>query len=264
MNTLNITVKDRLAIIQLDRGKSNPMNAEMVKELTLMVRSINTDDNIGGLIITGKENFFSAGLDLIELYDYNEDQVKAFWTDFMTLQAAMVSFKKPMVAAISGHSPAGGCVLAIGCDYRVMAQGKFIIGLNEIPVGIVVPDAIFDQYAFWLGERRAYQSLLEGKLFSVDEALQIGLIDEICNPESVISMAERQIRKYMQLNPRAWWQSKLNLRKRLIEKANSDQTETLNQLISQWWAPETRKSLQMIIQSLQKPAPPKPSPEGRA
>ena len=68
----------------------------------------------------------------------------------------------------------------------------------------------------------------------------------------------------MQLNPRAWWQSKLNLRKRLIEKANSDQTETLNQLISQWWAPETRKALQMIIQNLQKTAPPKPSPEGRA
>ncbi|OCX51002.1 enoyl-CoA hydratase [Mucilaginibacter sp. PPCGB 2223] len=256
MNTLQVTVKDRLAVIQLNRGKSNPMNAEMVKELTLLIKSVDTDDNIGGLIITGKENFFSAGLDLIELYDYNQEQMKAFWADFINLQAIMVSFKKPMVAAISGHSPAGGCVLATCCDYRVMAQGKFIIGLNEIPVGIVVPEGIFKQYAFWIGQRRAYQSLSEGKLFSVDEALQIGLIDEICNPESVISTAERQIRKYMQLNQAAWMQSKLNMRKKLIEHANADQTGTLDQLNAQWWAPETRKSLQMIIQSLKQKASP--------
>src|ERR1700744_4167559 len=130
MNTLQVTIKDRLAVVGLGRGKLNPMNAEMVKELTVLIKSINTDDNIGGLIITGKENFFSAGLDLIELYDYDEDQIKTFWKDFLALQSTMVSFKKPMVAAISGHSPAGGCVMAICCDYRVMAQGKYIIGLN--------------------------------------------------------------------------------------------------------------------------------------
>ena len=67
MNTLQVTIKDRLAVIALNRGKSNPMNSEMVKELHTLVHSIDNDDNIGGLIITGKENFFSAGLDLIEL-----------------------------------------------------------------------------------------------------------------------------------------------------------------------------------------------------
>lgn len=250
MNTLQVTIKDRMAVIALNRGKSNPMNAEMVKELHMLVHSIDNDDNVGGLIITGKENFFSAGLDLIELYDYSEEQSRVFWNDFLALQAKLVSFKKPMVAAISGHSPAGGCVIAISCDYRVMAQGKFIIGLNEIPVGIVVPDSIFKLYSFWLGERKAYQLLMEGRLLSVDEALQAGLIDEISNPESVISNAEKQIRKYMQLNPATWSQSKLNLRKELITAATGDQTGALNQMLKQWWAPETRKALQMIIQNL--------------
>jgi 3,2-trans-enoyl-CoA isomerase len=250
MNTLKVTIKDRLAIIALDRGKSNPMNAEMVKELTTLIQSIDTDDNIGGLIITGKENFFSAGLDLIEIYDYNEAEIAAFWRSFFALQAKMVSFKKPMVAAISGHSPAGGCVMALCCDYRVMARGKYIIGLNEIPVGIIVPDSIFDLYAFWLGQRNAYQYLIEGKLLSVDEALEVGLIDEICNLESVISTAEKKIRTYMQFNAATWSQSKLNLRKKLIAQANADQTEMLNMMLKQWWAPETRKVLQMIIQNL--------------
>jgi len=227
----------------------------MVKELRTLVHSIDNDANIGGLIITGKENFFSAGLDLIELYDYSEEQISVFWKDFLALQGTLVSFKKPMVAAISGHSPAGGCVIAICCDYRVMAQGKFIIGLNEIPVGIIVPDSIFHLYSFWLGQRKAYQCLMEGKLLSVDEAFEAGLIDEVCNAESVISTAERQIRKYMQLNAVAWSQSKLNLRKHLIAAATADQTEILEPMLKQWWAPETRKALEMIIQNLKPKAP---------
>jgi Delta3-Delta2-enoyl-CoA isomerase len=250
MDTFQIKLRDRLAIIALDRGRSNPINHQMVKELTTIVKSINTDDNISGLLLTGKEGFFSSGIDLIEAYEYDEAQSRQFWSDFLELQKVMVSFKKPMVAAISGHSPAGGCVLAICSDYRVMAEGKFVIGLNEIPVGIIVPDGIFDLYAFWLGKRKAYQYLMEGKLLSVNEAFESGLIDEISAPESLLNTAEKKIRTYMQFSPVTWSQSKLNLRKDLINKLNSDQTELLDKMLQQWWAPATRKGLQLMIENL--------------
>jgi Delta3-Delta2-enoyl-CoA isomerase len=250
MDTFQIKLRDRLAIIALDRGRSNPINHQMVKELTTIVKSINTDDNVGGLMLTGKEGFFSSGIDLIEAYEYDEAQSRLFWSDFLELQKVLVSFKKPMVAAISGHSPAGGCVLAITCDYRVMAEGKFVIGLNEIPVGIIVPDGIFDLYAFWLGKRKAYQYLMEGKLLAVNEALDSGLIDEISVPESLLSTAEKKIRTYMQFSSVTWSQSKLNLRKDLINKWNADQTELLDKMLHQWWAPATRKGLQLMIENL--------------
>ncbi|TWI96238.1 enoyl-CoA hydratase/carnithine racemase [Mucilaginibacter frigoritolerans] len=250
MDTFQIKLRDRLAIIALDHGRSNPVNHQMVKELTTIVKSINTDDNISGLLLTGKEGFFSSGIDLIEAYEYDEAQSRQFWSDFLELQKVMVSFKKPMVAAISGHSPAGGCVLAICSDYRVMAEGKFVIGLNEIPVGIIVPDGIFDLYAFWLGKRKAYQYLMEGKLLSVNEAFESGLIDEISAPESLLNTAEKKIRTYMQFSPVTWSQSKLNLRKELINKLNSDQTELLDKMLQQWWAPATRKGLQLMIENL--------------
>jgi Delta3-Delta2-enoyl-CoA isomerase len=250
MDTFQIKLRDRLAIIALDRGRSNPINHQMVKELTTIVKSINTDDNVSGLLFTGKEGFFSSGIDLIEAYEYDEAQSRLFWSDFLELQKVLVSFKKPMVAAISGHSPAGGCVLAITCDYRVMAEGKFVIGLNEIPVGIIVPDGIFDLYAFWLGKRKAYQYLMEGKLLTVNEALDSGLIDEISAPESLLSTAEKKIRTYMQFSPVTWSQSKLNLRKDLINKWNADQTELLDKMLQQWWAPATRKGLQLMIENL--------------
>jgi enoyl-CoA hydratase/carnithine racemase len=91
---------------------------------------------------------------------------------------------------------------------------------------------------------------MEGKLLKVNEAFDAGLIDEISPAESLITTAERKIRTYMQLNPITWSQSKLNLRKELIEKLNTDQSATLNNMLQQWWAPETRKGLQMLIQNL--------------
>jgi 3,2-trans-enoyl-CoA isomerase len=252
MNTINVTIKDRVAIITLNRGKSNSLNREMVTELGDMITNIEKDDNIGGVIITGKEHFFSAGLDLIELYGYNEAEAESFWRLFLDFAAKITAFNKPLVAAINGHSPAGGCVIALACDVRVMAEGKYIIGLNEVPVGIIVPNAIFHLYSFWLGQATAYRSLLEGKLFSPEEALAVGLVDELVKPESIMTAAERSVRKYMAFEKNTWSQSKTNLRRDLIKETSTDQSADLALMLKQWWAPSTRAILKTIIDGLQK------------
>jgi enoyl-CoA hydratase/carnithine racemase len=254
MNTFRNTTKDNLVIITLDRGRSNPINAEMVAELTAFITDAEDDDQVHGVIIAGKENFFSAGLDLMELYGYDEQQSRDFFTAFLNLQTVLIGFKKPLVAAISGHSPAGGCVLAMCCDYRLMATGKFVIGLNEIPVGIIVPEVIFSLYAFWMGKRKAYQYLLEGKLLTVGEALNDGLIDEAVDAADLMAAAEMRILTYMKFNAVTWSQSKLNLRKELIAQTGADQSETLTMMLKQWWSPATRRTLEAIIQSLKTPA----------
>lgn len=253
MNTLKITVKNKVAFVALDRGKSNAINTEMVSELHQTMQNIETDTSIGGVILTGKEDFFSAGLDLIELYDYDDHRIKEFWNNFLSLTAQMTSFKKPLISAISGHSPAGGCVLALCADYRIMTGGRFIIGLNEVLVGLIVPESIFQLYAFWLGNARAYQFLLEGKLMQADEALQIGLINEVVQPEEILPAAERQMKKYIQLNSTIWQQSKINLRRELLSKINVNQTETLEAMLKQWWSPSTRSILNTVIQNLKAP-----------
>jgi len=252
MNTIEVSIKDGLAIITLNRGKSNSMNREMVTELSDMLHNIENDANIGGVLITGKEHFFSAGLDLIELYNYNEEEAKDFWHVFLNFVAKITAFKKPLVAAINGHSPAGGCVIALACDARVMAEGKYIIGLNEVPVGIIVPNSIFNLYAFWLGKANAARHLLEGKLFNPEEALNIGLVDELVKPESILTAAERKVRKYMAFERNTWQQSKINIRRELIASTSADQSADLEVMLKQWWAPSTRAILKTIIDSLQK------------
>ncbi len=252
MNTFKLSVRDHIAYLTLDRGSSNAINAEMVHELTDMLRNLENDTQVTGLILTGKEGFFSAGLDLIELYNYNEAEIKQFWHDFLEMVAVFAAFKKPIISAISGHSPAGGCVLAICSDYRVMAEGKYIIGLNEVPVGIIVPDSIFHLYAFWLGKARAYRFLMEGKLLRTEEALAVGLVDELVDGKSLITAAERKMKQYIGFDGTTWQQSKLNLRKELIDLMQADQSETLDKMLKQWWSPSTRSILNTIIQNLQK------------
>jgi 3,2-trans-enoyl-CoA isomerase len=253
MNTLQLTVNDKLATVTLNRGRSNPINLEMINELIATIRDLEADDNIGALIITGKEGFFSAGIDLIEVYNYDAEKSKDFWSSFLLMQSTLSAFKKPFVTAITGHSPAGGCIIAMCSDYRVMATGQFIIGLNEVPVGIMVPGAVFHLYAFWLGSRKAYQYLLKGKLLNVEEALRDGLVDEVCAPEDVLATAEKKVRQYMKRNPATWSQSKLNLRKELRDQIQKENGDTLDKMLQQWWSPETRSILQKMIEKLTNP-----------
>lgn len=252
MSTLQTTVKDRIAIIQLDRGKSNAINMEMMSELSQMVSNVEKDDQIGGLLLTGKEGFFSSGLDLIALYGLNEKEAREFWQRFMALTTQLLAFPKPMAVSITGHSPAGGCVLSLCADYRVMAKGEYIIGLNEIPVGVIAPEFIFHLYSFWVGERKAYQMLLEGKLNSPEEALKIGLVDELVDFNTILGVTEKKLRLYMSFEPNTWQESKKNLRRDLMQKMSVNRDQNLEIILQQWWSPGTRNALKAIIDNFGK------------
>lgn len=250
MDYLKLEVKDQIAHLMLDRGTSNALNDKMVKELKDVLIQIENDEGIGGIILYGKQGFFSSGLDLIALYDFDEKQMKDFWFEFLDLIRTFVAFRKPAIAAIAGHSPAGGCVLALCCDYRIMTEGEYIIGLNEIPVGIIVPDSIFDLYSFWLGRARAYRFLLEGALLDPQRALKVGLIDEMVLKNQLQTQADKQMKKYINLNWKTLQQSKLNMRKELIAHFNQDPTDAIDMVLKQWWAPSTRSVLKTIIDNL--------------
>lgn len=250
MDFIRTKIDDHIYHLMLDRGKSNAMHLEMIQEIAQALEEAARDTSVEGLILSGKENFFTSGLDLITLYQYDEAQMRDFWNAFIALVAQLVAFPKPVVSAITGHSPAGGCVLALCSDYRIMADGDFIIGLNEIPVGIVVPYSIFRLYSFWIGEGKAYQNLLEGKLFKPLEALEIGLVDEVVAFNRIQNAAAKKIKSLTQYEQQSWRSSKLNLRSQLIEEFSKDQTEVINQVLEQWWRPTTRSIMKTIIDNL--------------
>lgn len=250
MDYIKTKQEDHILHILLDRGKSNAIHMDVVRELLDVLLAAKDDPAIEGIVLSGKEHFFSSGLDLITLYDYDRVQMEEFWHLFMMLLKELVSFPKPSVAAITGHSPAGGCVLAICCDYRVMVAGEYIIGLNEVPVGIIVPQSVFTLYSFWLGQATAYRSLLEGKLFKPEEALAVGLVDELVSFDRIQNAALKKVKAVTQFEKGAWQATKLNLRKELIEAFSSNHDQVIKQVLDQWWKPSTRAIMKTIIDNL--------------
>ncbi|TAH20241.1 MAG: enoyl-CoA hydratase/isomerase family protein [Cytophagales bacterium] len=252
MQTIQLTYKEGYAIAQLDRGKANPINLQMIRELIDLTAMMAEDSKVKGLILTGKEGYFTAGLDLMELSKLDHEGMKNFWKEFTHMMAALVSFPKPLIAAITGHSPAGGCILAICCDYRVMAEGKYMIGLNEVPVGIIVPKHIHSLYAFWIGERNAYQNLMEGKLMSPEEAHHIHLIDHVVPMSKVLEKAEEKMRHYIGFNEATWQTTKRHLRSELIKQLQVPSDAVFDATVANWFSPEVQGILSKIVSSLKK------------
>lgn len=253
MQTLQITKEEGYAIVKLHRGSANPINLQMMEELHQFFSAAAIDDEIGGVILTGNPGIFTAGLDVVELYGLDREGSYRFWKTFVDLATHLAAFPKPLIAAIPGHSPAGGCIFACCADYRLMLEGEqFRIGLNEIPVGIVVPERILHLYGFWVGTRNAYQFLMEGKLLSPNEATAAGLIDELCSADTLMPKAIAQLKKYLRLPQKTWQMSKQKLRQGLLKAMDVDFDESYADAMEQFWSPENRAAMGALVQKLKK------------
>lgn len=117
---------------------------------------------------------------------------------------------------ISGHAPAGGCVYALSCEYRVMLP-NFTIGLNESPVGIVPPMFILEMLQNVIGMRQAEMALTLGTLFTSEEALNIGLIDELAsNKDEALARSEAFLQKNSKIPATARSLTKLKFRQETL------------------------------------------------
>jgi 3,2-trans-enoyl-CoA isomerase len=253
MNTIQILEKDRYAILQLNRGKVNAINHEMVLEIRQAFKEFTSNKAIEGVIITGTPHFFSAGLDVIELYSYDREKINHFFSDFGGMFLDLVTFKKPLISAITGYAPAGGCVIAIACDYRIMAAGeKYTIGLNEVAVHIQISNNLINSYAYWIGKGLANTYILSGTLLKVEDAKSCGLVDKVVALEEVLSSAESQMNKYLSFDHEIFINTKQKLRKEWLEGLEMDPAKDLAQATELWWKPSIRSKMKAFVESLQK------------
>ena len=243
----------RQAILQLDRGKANTINQTMVNEIRASVKALAVDETVGGLILIGKRHFFSAGLDLIEIYDYDKVQMLEFLISFSQMHIELARFPKPLIAAINGHSPAGGTVIAITADYRIMVEGeKYIIGLNEVAVNIQISQMLVNAYAFWIGKAKAHQYILDGKLLNTTEALACGLVNELVTEENLLARAEEKMNHYLSADPDIFKNSKAKVRKYWLDEIDKYSEADLEQAQLVWWKPAVRAKMKLFVDKLAK------------
>jgi enoyl-CoA hydratase/carnithine racemase len=250
MKTVNVDIRDNIAVIELNRPKAHALNKHLVTDLQQTIIELGESDRVEGAILTAKGTIFSAGLDVVELYGYDEDQMDAFWEDFGRLLRDLVGFPKPLVAAINGHAPAGGCVLAMCCDYRFMAEGQGRIGLNEVPVGIVIPKPIVELARHVMGDIRAADMIFHGALLFAEQAGAYGLVHATVPPEQLMESAEQKLQSWLALPQEPWRDAKAVLRAPLLNAMDIEFSDAFGATIRHWWSAESRATVAKMIEKL--------------
>ena len=213
------------------------------------------------VVTSSLHSIFSAGLDLTELYDPDPNQrLPEFWRSFQQLYLDLYGSRLSTIAAINGHAPAAGCMIALSCDYRIMASGgtgKKIptIGLNESRVGIVAPPWLRQQYVDTIGHRKAELALLLGTLFTPQQALEIGLVDEVVDSEKedVVEIAkQRAIDEWIPIPSQARALTKQSTRGSQINDMIKNQDLDLEQFRTLVCNANVQKNLGLYLEQLMK------------
>lgn len=200
------------------------------------------------IVLSGQPGMFSAGLDVPHLLTLDRAGMIAFWGEFFGLVRAIARSPIPIVAAITGHSPAGGAVLAIFCDYRVMARGAYRIGLNEVQVGLTVPEPIQVGLRRLVGAYRAERLMVAGAMVDAAEAERIGFVDELAEPAEVVARALAWCRQHLALPHEA-----LSSTRRLARAdlhAALEHADVGEDFADAWFADEAQSTLKALVAKL--------------
>ncbi len=248
---LKITQNADIAIVQLNRPKVNAINHEMVLQLSACLDNFIKDDSVRGVILAGLPGVFSGGLDVLDLYPRDQAYMTQFWQDFTDLLHRLFTYPKLIFTAITGHSPAGGTVLAIMTDYRIMAKGEYSVGLNEVAVGLILPNSIGQVYQYLLGNRKAERMAITGSLVSPKEALEIGLVDELCDSAEITDLALMRMQDWLKLPAFQQTTTKLQLRENVIERFRKYQSTDVAKMVEIWFQPSFQKVMGDLVKKLQ-------------
>ncbi|KAK2147923.1 hypothetical protein LSH36_529g01034 [Paralvinella palmiformis] len=129
--TLKCNNQNGVSVLEMKKKPVNSLSLEFLTELNICLEKITNDKSIRGLIITSALPVFSAGLDIMELYQPREDRLRTYWHNVQELILNLHSSPKIVMTAVEGPCIAGGCMFVWGSDYRIMSEGKHTIGLNE-------------------------------------------------------------------------------------------------------------------------------------
>lgn len=242
---------DALLEIRLARPPVNALTPELLAALAAAVRAAPAD-GVRGILLTGGGGIFSAGMDVPHLMSLSREGLQAGWMSLFDAARALTASPLPVVAAINGHSPAGGCVLALCCDYRVMARGPFRIGLNEVQVGLVAPDCIQHLLRRVVGPYRAERLLVAGAMVDSGEAAAIGLVDEITDAEHVVVRARHWLEELLKLPPAAMAATRRIARADAIDALAGFGDAELGGFVDAWYEPQTQAALHALVARLKK------------
>ena len=235
--------------LRLERPPVNALHHPLVQELKAAIEAA-PKQGAKALVLSGVAGMYSAGLDVPYLLGLDRAGMERFWVDFFGMLQSVATSPIPIAAAITGHSPAGGAVIAIFCDTRIAAQGRFKMGLNEVQVGLPVPRVILGGLTRLVGQRQAERLAVRGMLVSPDEALAAGLVDQVVAPEDVVPKALEWCREMLKLPQNAMHATLSVLREDYARMFDSLAPTTREEMTKVWFSEETQRVLKDLVAQL--------------
>ena len=232
--------------LKLARPPVNALNPELLSTLRDAIVQA-PGQGARGLVISGGPGVFSAGMDVPHLLTLERDALEAAWMQFFGVLEALARSPLPSVAAIGGHSPAGGAVISLFCDYRVMARGVNKIGLNEVQVGLVVPECV--QYALkrLVGDYRGERLLMAGAMVEAEQALALGMVDELTDVDHVSKRAVTWLEELLALPAKAMHATRMISRADLVDAIADPRRLDLPRFLDDWFSDDTQSVLTALV-----------------
>ncbi|KAJ8373139.1 hypothetical protein AAFF_G00271030 [Aldrovandia affinis] len=215
--------------MRLQSPPVNSLSLDFLTEISISLEKLEMDKSCRGVVLTSAlPKIFCAGLDIMEMYGKSPERYGELWKAVQEMWLKICGSNMVTIAAINGNSPAGGCMMALACDYRIMAENPhYSIGLNEVKLGIVAP-------------------------FCAPEALRIGLVDQLVPEEQVLSTATETMAKWFAVPDHARQITKSMMRKPTIDKLLSNQESDIKNFVNFITKESIQQSLRMYMENLKK------------
>jgi enoyl-CoA hydratase len=239
------TVRDRIAHIRIDEPRGNALRVETIAAL---LGALGEAERSGAqaVVIEGKERVFCSGLDLRSCSRFTHAEMASYVDAFEGLFERIFSFALPTVAFLGGPAIAGGAVVALACDARVMAPTAEI-GLNEVELGIPFPSMAFEIGRFGIPAPAHVDALLLGKRFSAAHALERGIVHEVGSLEIALARA----REFLARGPVAVQAVKRALRRDTLERAQARAAESKARWLDAFFASEAQERIGALVRRLE-------------
>jgi enoyl-CoA hydratase len=206
MTTEPVTLErlGRVLVVHLDDGKANALSSSMIASIETAIADAEADDTVGAVVLHGREGKFCAGFDLNVMRAGDLGAVVSLVSDGGELVRRLYGSPVPVVAACTGHAIAAGALLLLGCDVRVGADVACKIGLNEVAIGMVLPDWAMTIAVERLSRRHLQLAVATAQLTSSHDAVDAGFLDEVVPADEVLATAIARAEMLSELNRRAY------------------------------------------------------------
>jgi enoyl-CoA hydratase/carnithine racemase len=240
----------RILILRLDKARGNAIDEPLIEELLAATAAVASDGGVAGVLLASSHpKLFCPGLDLVGLFEYDRPRMERFMLRFGEAMGALYALPKPVVAAVSGHAVAGGCILAMTADWRVLSRGAQI-GLNEVKVGVPLPWSVATLLRATTPASALAKVALLGRNFEGEEALAAGLAEELAEPMGFEAVCLARLAEFVDKDAYAFARTKSYLRGDAIREMRSRERELMGEWLDGWFSEGTRARIRAIVQSI--------------